>query len=207
MTQLGFYIDMSKCTGCKTCQVACKDKNDLEVGRNFRRVVEYSGGTWEEMHGAWNQNVFAYYVSIACNHCEKPACLEACPKEVYTKRADTGLVIGDPKKCIGCHACEEACPYGAPQYSRTTRKVTKCDACEDRLAVGGQPTCVDACPQRAIEFGDITELRRIHGTLAALAPLPDAATTKPALVIRPPRKARPVGDTLGVAFPPLKEDD
>jgi anaerobic dimethyl sulfoxide reductase subunit B (iron-sulfur subunit) len=206
MTQLGFFVDIAKCTGCKTCQVACKDKNNLEVGRNFRRVSEYAGGTWEEVHGAWQQNVYAYYVSIACNHCAQPACMEACPKDAYTKRADNGLVIVDSKKCIGCHACEEACPYGAPQYNRAIRRITKCDGCIDRIEAGGQPTCVDACPQRAIEFGDLTDLRKRHGTLAALAPLPDAATTKPSLVLRAPRTAKPVGDKSGTVFP-LPVDD
>lgn len=205
MTQLGFFIDMSKCTGCKTCQVACKDKNDHGAGINFRRVSEYSGGTWTELHGAWQQDVFAYYVSVSCNHCAQPACMEACPKDAYTKRADNGLVIVDPKKCIGCHACEEACPYGAPQYNKTTRRITKCDGCIDRLAAGGQPTCVEGCTQRAIEFGDIDELRKKHGTLAAVAPLPDATKTRPSLVIKPPRKARPVGDTLGTVWPPVED--
>ena len=206
MTQLGFFVDLSKCTGCKTCQVDCKYKNDLEVGRNYRRVSAYAGGTWTEMHGAWQQDVFAYYVSIACNHCEQPACIEACPKDAYTKRTDDGLVIVDSTKCIGCHACEEACPYGAPQYNKTTHKISKCDGCKDRLAAGAQPTCVDACPQRAIEFGDIIELRRRHGTLAALAPLSDAGLTRPNLVIKPPRKARPVGDKLGSIWPMPEED-
>ena len=81
MSQLGFFIDVSKCVGCKTCQVACKDKNNLEVGRNFRHVVEYAGGDWKPLHGAWVQDVFAYYVSVACNHCAKPACAEVCPKD------------------------------------------------------------------------------------------------------------------------------
>ena len=200
MTQLGFFIDVSKCTGCKTCQVACKDKNNLEVGRNFRRVTEYAGGKWEQVHGAWQQDVFAYYVSVACNHCAEPACIEACTKDAITKRADNGLVLIDQKKCIGCRACEEACPYEAPQYDRAIRRMSKCDGCIDRLSAGGQPTCVDSCPQRAIEFGDINELRRKHGDVAALAPLPDAATTKPSLAIKLPRKARPVGDKDGTVY-------
>jgi len=206
MAQYGFFVDMSKCTGCKTCQVACKDMNNLEVGRNFRRVSEYAGGTWKEVHGAWQQDVFAYYVSIACNHCAEPACVEVCPKGALAKRADNGLVLIDQNKCIGCRDCEDACPYGAPQYNRAIRRMTKCDGCQDRLAAGAQPNCVDACPQRAIEFGDIGELRRVHGTLAAVAPLPEAAATKPSLVIKPPRKARPVGDKLGTVWPVAVED-
>ena len=200
MTQLGFFVDLSKCTGCKTCQVACKDKNNLEVGRNFRRVSEYAGGTWKEVHGAWQQDVFAYYVSIACNHCAKPGCVEVCPKQAITKRADNGLVLIDQKKCIGCRDCEDACPYDAPQYNRAIRRMSKCDGCIDRISVGAQPTCVDACPQRAIEFGDVTELRKKHGSLAAVAPLADASTTLPSLVIKPARTSRPSGDTQGTVY-------
>lgn len=199
--QLGFYLDAAKCTGCKTCAVACKDKNDLPVGRNFRRVTEYAGGQWkQDAAGAWTQDVFAYYVSIGCNHCAQPACVEVCPADAMKKRASDGLVLIDGKECIGCKKCARACPYGAPQYDAQTDKMTKCDACVDRLALGQQPSCVDACPQRALEFGDLAELQARHGKLAGIAPLPDPAKTRPSLVIHAPRTARPVGDREGQVY-------
>lgn len=200
MSQLGFFVDVAKCTGCKTCQVACKDKNDLEVGRNFRRVSEFAGGTWKQVNGAWQQDVFAYYVSISCNHCADPACTKVCPTGAHAKRADNGLVLIDQDKCIGCRMCEKACPYGAPQYDAQAEKMSKCNGCIDRLAKGLQPTCVESCPQRAIEFGEIEELRARHGQLAGIAPLPHSAQTRPSLVLRAPRTARPVGDTAGVVY-------
>lgn len=204
MKQYGFFLDISKCTGCKTCQVACKDKNSLDVGLNYRRVAEYAGGTWKESQGAWTQDVFAYYVSIACNHCENPACVKVCPTGAMAKRPDNGLVLIDNDKCIGCMRCAKACPYGAPQFDQLAKKMRKCDACQDRLALNAQPTCVDACPQRALEFGDIAELRSRHGELAAVAPLANAGLTKPSLVLKPARKSRPVGDKAGTVWPPLK---
>ena len=75
MSQLGFYIDITKCTGCKTCVVACKDKNDLEPGRNFRTVHAYEEGSWRQDRatGAWHQDVLAYHVPVSCNHCSDPA--------------------------------------------------------------------------------------------------------------------------------------
>ncbi|MCU0952170.1 MAG: dimethylsulfoxide reductase subunit B [Burkholderiaceae bacterium] len=198
MTQLGFYVDVAKCTGCKTCQVACKDKNGLPVGINFRRVAEYAGGQWKQLEpGVWQQDVFAYYTSISCNHCADPACVTVCPTGAHAKRKEDGLVLIDSAQCIGCKRCAKACPYGAPQYNPATQKMMKCDGCVDRLAQGQNPTCVDACPQRAIEFGDIEQLRRKYGKGAAIAPLPDPKRTRPSLVIKAPRNARPVGDTRG----------
>lgn len=157
MTQLGFFIDLTKCTGCQTCTVA------------------------------WHQDVCAYYVSISCNHCADPACVKVCPTKAHFKRKEDGLVVIDTKKCIGCGACAMACPYHAPVLNPVTKKMSKCDGCLNRLQAGLQPICVESCPQRAIEFGPIEELRRKHGKLAQIAPLPDPAQTKPSLVIRPPK--------------------
>lgn len=206
MTQYGFYFDASKCTGCKTCMVACKDKNNLPVGMNFRRVTEFSGGNWRQDRatGAWHQDAFAYYLSISCNECSDPACVKLCPTKAHFKRSEDGLVLIDPKKCIGCGACLAACPYGAPQLDREARKMRKCDTCLDRREKGLNPACVDACPQRALDFGPIDELRKKYGDCAAIAPLPDASVTKPNLVIHPTKSAKKPG-TEGTVHCALKD--
>ncbi|MBI5301777.1 MAG: dimethylsulfoxide reductase subunit B [Chloroflexi bacterium] len=195
--QLGFYFDASACMGCKTCQVACKDKNDLPVGVNFRRVWQYGNGSWVPSGKLWTpNNVFVYSVSVACNHCEKPSCAEVCPTGALAKRAD-GLVLVNADQCVGCRYCEWACPYGAPQFNEAKGVMTKCNGCEDLLAQGQNPACVDACPMRALEFGDIAELRAKHGNVNAIEPLPVATLTFPALVIKPHRHAQASGKGMG----------
>ncbi len=195
--QIGFYFNSSVCTGCKACQISCKDKWDLPVGVTWRRVAEYTGGDWtENADKSYTHSVFTYYTSVACNHCENPACLASCPTQAIQKR-DDGIVIIDQSLCIGCRYCEWACPYGAPQFDAEKGVMSKCNSCYDAVDAGGQPTCVTACPSRALEFGDLEELRAKHGDANAFAPLPDPSITGPSLVITPHENAAPVGSPLG----------
>jgi anaerobic dimethyl sulfoxide reductase subunit B (iron-sulfur subunit) len=148
--------------------------------------------------------MFAYYVSVSCNHCEKPACLMVCPVKAITKDADTGLVTIDETKCTNCKKCIDACPYHAPQEIEATMKVDKCDGCASRVAKGALPVCVEACPQRALDFGDMTDLMKKHAYGDHIAPLPDPSMTTPHLLVQPGSKARPVGDTKGVIANPTE---
>lgn len=176
MEQVGFFIDTTKCIGCKTCVVACKDTNDLEVGRNFRRVYSFESGTFP--------NPVLKHLSISCNHCDEPKCIENCPTTAMYKRKEDGVVVVDHDKCVGCKYCEWNCPYGAPQYSEELGKMTKCDTCLDLRAAGEEPACVTSCPMRAIEFGPIDELRKKHGLNADIAGLPSSSITRPNLIIK-----------------------
>lgn len=195
--QLGFLINSSVCANCKACQVACQDKNNLPTAIRWRRVVLYGGGNWIEKEGRWTPNgIYSYSVSFACMHCEKPACVEVCPAAAITKRAD-GVVLINQDQCIGCRYCQWACPYGVPQFDETKGVMSKCTFCEDLLAQGQNPACVDACPMRAIEFGDIAELRAKYGTLAQVDPLPTASITLPHVVITPHRNAQLSGQGTG----------
>ena len=189
MSQPGFYLDVSSCSGCKACQIACKDRHGLETGRLWRRVVEVEGGEWLQEGEAWRPTVFAYSLSISCLHCQAPACLAACPSGAITRQPD-GLVLVDEGRCLGCRYCSWACPYGVPQFAESTGTMSKCDTCaEDRLH-GLPPACVAACPLRALDFGDLDELRRRHGSLDTIAPLPDGSLTKPSMVITAPATVR-----------------
>ena len=146
-----FSFDASSCSGCKACQEACKDKNNLPVGVIWRRVIEVSGGEWYRTGGSWENNVFAYHLSLACNHCRYPKCAGVCPTDAFSVRAD-GVVLLDSSKCMGCGYCAWACPYGAPQYNASKGVMTKCDFCYDNLDTGQPPACVSACPLRVLDF-------------------------------------------------------
>lgn len=93
MGQLGFYINMMQCTGCRDCEIACKDKNNLDVGTLFRKVQSFEGGKFP--------NVWSYSLSLTCNHCEIAKCMEGCPTDAIYKRENDGLVMLDKNKCIG----------------------------------------------------------------------------------------------------------
>lgn len=153
MSQVGFYYNQDMCSGCKTCQVACKDRNRLDVGVILREVRSYQIGTYP--------NVSLYHFSAACNHCESPACVVACPVGAIEKQ-DDGTVTQDPEKCIGCQACTKKCPYGVPRYDEANGVSRKCDGCYDLGNAGYQPACVEACPYRALDFGDVDELQERH---------------------------------------------
>ena len=167
MKQLGFYIDAAKCTGCKTCVVACKDAHDLPVGMNLRKVIEYAGGGWRQdrMTGAWHQDVFAYYLSIACNHCEMPACMANCATGAIAKDDETGIVTIDQEACIGCKTCIPACPYGAPTFVEETGLVTKCDMCADEIAA------LAGVPGVFVELGGGPVFQRPGGPALGVLPL------------------------------------
>lgn len=195
--QLAFYFNASACIGCKTCQIACKDKNDLPVGIMWRRVVAYEGGNWIETSGTHAPNgVFAYNVSTSCQHCQDPQCVKVCPTGAMHKD-ENGIVSVNADVCVGCRYCEWACPYGAPQFSEAKGVMTKCDFCKDQIAEGLSPECVRSCPMDALQFGELEELRAKYGDVAAIEPLPTADITHPSLVITLHPKAQISGEGTG----------
>jgi DMSO reductase iron-sulfur subunit len=139
--QYRFGFDMGACIGCHSCEVACAEQNGLPAGTTWRRVGEVEGG--EHPHTQrWS-------LSMSCNHCLEPACLEGCPTEAYVK-LDNGVVEHHADDCIGCQYCTWNCPYSVPVFQPDRRIVTKCDMCQPRLAEGLAPACVGACPTHAI---------------------------------------------------------
>ncbi|MBE0409585.1 MAG: dimethylsulfoxide reductase subunit B [Anaerolineales bacterium] len=195
--QMAFYFDASACIGCKVCQVACQDKNNLAPDILWRRVFTYGNGSWIKISNTYiPNNVTRYFISTACQHCENPLCRNVCPTTAISKSAD-GIVLINADKCIGCRYCEWACPYGALQFNEETNAMTKCDFCEDLLAQGNNPACVDACVMRCLDFGDLNELRMKYGNLAAIEPLPSDEITHPSFVLTPHKHTQLTGQGTG----------
>lgn len=141
--QYRFHVDMRTCIGCKCCVVACNEQNGNPPAINWRRVAEIEGG--------WYPRTTRAYLSMGCNHCLEPTCLQGCPVDAYTKDPVTGIVLHSADACIGCQYCTWTCSYGVPQYNPERGVVGKCDMCHARLGAGQAPACVSACPTGAIQ--------------------------------------------------------
>lgn len=141
---MGFKFDPGKCVGCKACEMGCKIRFDLPLGDRRRRVYASETGVYPDTQ--------LQFLSMACNHCESPACLAACPKSAISKDSVTGVVKHDKSKCVGCRRCEWACPYGAMTFNGVAKKVDKCEACYDRA---GGPACVANCTGGALTWEEV----------------------------------------------------
>ncbi len=148
--QFAFSFDVSRCTGCMSCIVACLDQNDLpENGARFRHVSKIEIGACPDVH--------IRYVSFACMHCGAAPCIAACPTRALAKRSDSGIVVLHENLCIGCHTCATVCSFGAPQFPDGIR-MSKCDFCVARVENGLEPACVRTCTTKALGFGLIEKL-------------------------------------------------
>ena len=168
--QYGFYLDVESCVRCHACETACKNANNVEPGVRWRRVLSVWGGSYP--------NVTNKGVSVSCMHCGNAPCVANCPTGALSKDPATGIVEVDEEKCIGCHYCFFACPFGIPQYSDGTMK--KCDFCLDRLEEGKDPICVATCPTEALHWGPMEELSELAREKAARKL---AGSTQPAMLI------------------------
>lgn len=178
MGKLGFYFDATACIGCRTCQIACKDKNRLDVGPIFRKVRTFQTGVYPKP--------FMYHYSGSCNHCQEAKCVKGCPTGAM-HYGDDGTVQHDKSLCIGCRYCVWNCPYSVPQYMEEKNIVGKCDTCKDLREAGQNTACEDACLMRCLKFGDLDELKKTYGEglVSAIPILPSAVVTQPSLLIKP----------------------
>ncbi len=170
--QHGFHFNADNCIACHACESACSEKNNLPPHLAFRKVGYVEGGSYPD--------VLRVNISMACNHCEDPVCLKACPTRAYTKYAEYGAVLQDPDICFGCGYCTWVCPYNAPQLDPVNGQVEKCNMCVDRLEQGLKPACVAACLGNALEFGVIEDLPEGRSQAKLAIPgFPDTSISRP----------------------------
>lgn len=181
-------VDASKCRrDCKDCILACHRSHNVPDFGNLKDDVHWIGAEKmthvfpAETHARLPESIRSLSVPVLCNHCENPPCVRVCPTQATFRRPD-GIVMMDYHRCIGCRFCMAACPYGSrsmnfrdprpfipkidPAFpTRTKGVVEKCNFCEERLAKGMLPACVDACSEKALTFGDLddpgSDVRRI----------------------------------------------
>ncbi len=154
-------IDVSKCIGCKACQVACMEWNDTRdgVGTNhgvYDNPQDLTAASWTVMRYAEVETGRGLEWLIrkdGCMHCSDPGCLKACPAPGAIVQYSNGIVDFHEEKCIGCGYCITGCPFNVPRLSKKDNKVYKCTLCSDRVAVGLEPACAKTCPTGAIVFG------------------------------------------------------
>jgi len=188
MSQTGFYFDQTRCTGCYTCVVACKDWHDIPAGpASLIRLNIIEEGRFP--------NLFVAYLASPCYHCEDPPCIRACPADAIYKRDSDGIVLVDRERCLGKAECGmlclKACPWDAPQFGiEEDAKMQKCDLCFKRLEQGKQAICVEACPMYALDVGPLGELRARYGEGVEAEGYRYSRRARPSVVL----KARPQGN-------------
>lgn len=178
--QLNFYFDQSRCTGCQTCVVACRDWNDVLPGQMpWLRKQTVEKGHFPEVR--------VTFLHSTCFHCEEPPCVPACPTGALSKREKDGIVMVNRELCTpNCEACFQVCPYQALQFSEIDALVEKCDFCLERVEAGLHPVCIDSCPQRALDYGTKRALKKKYPSAVPwVEGYPDPKAVKPSLLIKP----------------------
>ncbi len=159
-TQYAFSFDVSRCSGCMACMVACFDQNDLPGSDDtaFRHVIKVEKDAYPI--------AAIRYVSLSCMHCGDAPCIAVCPVGALSKENTAGAVMVDPQLCLGCHACATVCPFGAPQFPEG-KTMAKCELCLGRILNGQEPACVRTCTTKALGFGPIGKLTEDRARRAA----------------------------------------
>lgn len=185
--QYGIYFDQTRCMGCFTCVVACRDWHDVPAGPvSYVKLTTVEKGRYPDP--------FVAFLPTFCYHCQNPACVESCPVDAIVKREEDGIVTVDAEACLGkdsCGQCLEACPYDAPQFRPgEDTKMEKCNLCLDRLAMDKKPVCVSGCPMRALDVGPIDELKTKYNAGEDAENFTYMEDLKPAIVFTPKKDSK-----------------
>ena len=162
-TEVAKLIDVATCIGCKACQVACMEWNDIrdEIGSvngTYNNPTDLTSSSWTVMRFYEKENSSPFDLEWlirkdGCMHCADPGCRKACPAPGAIVQYANGIVDFHQENCIGCGYCITGCPFNVPRISKKDSKAYKCTLCSDRVAVGMEPACVKTCPTGAIMFG------------------------------------------------------
>src|SRR5579875_3480533 len=170
---MGFFTDTTLCIGCKACEVACKQWNQLPddgfqfTGMSYDNTAALGASTWRHVAFIERQEPLSFqdagqfswlFSSDVCKHCARAGCLEACPTGAII-RTEYGSVYVQPDVCNGCGYCVVNCPFGVIDRRQDDGRAWKCTLCYDRLKADREPACAHACPTKSIQFGDLDELR------------------------------------------------
>ena len=167
--QVAKLIDVTTCIGCKGCQVACSEWNDIraEVGHNigiYDNPTDLDAKAWTVMRFSEveeNGRLEWLIRKDGCMHCADPGCLKACPSAGAIVQYANGIVDFQSDHCIGCGYCIAGCPFNVPRISQEDNRAYKCTLCVDRVNVGQEPACVKTCPTGAIHFGSKEEMQQL----------------------------------------------
>jgi formate dehydrogenase beta subunit len=165
-------VDTSTCIGCKACEVACQEWNDLppettvQMG-TYQTLPDMTSNFWNLIRFSEHEsdNGFRWLMrKDQCMHCSEPGCLIACPAPGAIVQYANGIVDFQQDNCIGCGYCMTGCPFNVPKFADDTRRVYKCTMCVDRVSVGLQPACVKACPTSCLQFGEKDAMLQVANT-------------------------------------------
>lgn len=175
MSEKGFFTDTTVCIGCKACEVACKQWNQLPddglflTGMSYDNTVALGSSTWRHvafierpvpLQSQQTSSDFSWlFMSDVCKHCKRAGCLEACPTGAIV-RTEFNSVYVQPDVCNGCGYCVVTCPFGVIDRREDDGRAWKCTLCYDRLKDDMTPACAKACPTESIVFGDLDDLRQ-----------------------------------------------
>lgn len=169
------FIDIQRCTACKACEIACAVEHS--VSKDLIKAVFEQPSPQKRVHV---ERASAYSYPVRCQHCGDAPCIAACPNGAMGRDAATGAVIVDESRCQGCFMCAMVCSFGAISADRIERVAVKCDLCSERRELGQDPACVEACPTRALQFGDEEDLvkeKRLTAAARAAKAVSEASET------------------------------